>query len=91
MTNHEHPIRKAKLHVFRRFDHHEGGAKYIARFSPYDTWPIFFSGESAAQAIKAGETFRTEALDQHEQAYQNRMAGRDKAKAAREAKKGAAA
>ena len=89
MTNHEHPIRKAELHTFGRRDNIAGGTPFIARLHPYDTWPIFFKGQSEAEAIAAAEKFRTETIAQHEQAYQNRMAGRDKAKAARDAKKGA--
>ena len=89
MTNHEHPIRKAELHTWGRILPNGKGASFISRFHPYDTWPIFFHGDSEAATIEKAETFRTETIAQNEQAYQNRMAGRDKAKAARDAKKGA--
>lgn len=62
------------------------GVNYIARFHPYDTWPIFFHGVHQSDAVAKAETFRTETIGQHEQAYQNRMAGRDKSKAARDRK-----
>jgi hypothetical protein len=87
MTNHEHPIRKAQLHTFSRVDGNTGtGVEFIARFHPYATWPVFFHGESEDAVIDKAEKFRTETIAQHEQAYQNRMAGRDKAKAARDRK-----
>ena len=88
MTNHEHPIRKAELHTFARRPGITGGTPFIARFHPYDTWPIFFSGDTEDEAKGKAEKFRTETIEYNEQAYQNRMAGRDKARAAREAKKG---
>lgn len=88
MTDHEHPIRKAELHTWGRgSDNYNGvGTAWVARFHPYDTWPIFFSGDTEDEAQVKAEEFRTETIDQHEQAYQNRMAGRDKAKAARDRK-----
>ena len=86
MTDHEHPIRKAELHTWGRILPDGSGAQYISRFHPYDAWPIFFHGDTEAASIGKAETFRTETIDQNEQAYQNRMAGRDKAKAARDRK-----
>jgi len=86
MIDHEHPIRKAAVHTFMRHWNEEGGVGFIARFHPYDTWPIFFHGSTESEVIEKAETFRTETIDQHEASYQNRMAGREKAKAARDRK-----
>lgn len=85
----QHPIRDADLHVFAGIGAAEG--RYIARFHPYDTYPIFFSGRSAEGAEGCAEAFRAETIAKHEGAFVSRQVARAKARAAREAKKSSAA
>ena len=61
-----HPMRKAPIHVFKRCDGGYKGVNYIARFYPYDTYPVYFHGESQAEAIAAAEVLRSEAIDKFE-------------------------
>ena len=61
-----HPMRKAQIHVFKRCDGGYRGVNYIARFFPYDSYPVFFHGETEEEAIAAAEALRTEAIDKFE-------------------------
>lgn len=76
-----HPIRNAELHVFRGIGSAEG--RFIARFYPYDTYPIFFTAKSESAAREAGETFRSETIEKHEQAFSNRAKAIEKARTTR--------
>lgn len=85
--DHQHPIRSAELHVFGGIGNAEG--RFIARFYPYDTYPILFIGKTEDAARQAGEDFRAETLAKHEADFISRAAARDRmraAKAAREAR-----
>lgn len=82
-----HPIRKAKLHTFERKDLEKGGVDWIARFHPYSTYPVFFTGKTEDEAVAKAEALRAEAIEKHEQSCINRA----KAAAARAAKKSKAA
>ena len=68
MTEHGHPIRKAKIHTFKRQDSEDGGANWIARFYPYGAYPVFFHGVDEVAAIASAEAVRTEAIEKHEAA-----------------------
>lgn len=61
-----HPMRKAQIHTFKRCDGGYRGVNYIARFYPYDSYPVFFHGETEAEAIASAEALRTEAIDKYE-------------------------
>jgi hypothetical protein len=61
-----HPIRKASIHTFQRVDSDGKGCEWIARFHPYKTYPILFSGKTRQEAVDAAETLRAEAIDKHE-------------------------
>lgn len=61
-----HPIRDAELHVFKRIEGMSGVARYIARFHPYDNWPVFFKGATAEEARNKAKEFRDECIEKHE-------------------------
>lgn len=61
-----HPIRKAELHVFARIEGNGKGAEFIARFHPYDNWPIFFKGDTPEEAESKAEDFRAECIEKNE-------------------------
>lgn len=87
MTDHSHPIRGMRIHVFGRDAiSDEGGVLFVARFFPYDKFPIFFSGNSAEQAREKAEDFRQDVIEKNEETYRKRMAALDKARAARKKK-----
>lgn len=79
----QHPIRKSEVHVFRR----EDGQKFIAKFTPYSTWPIIFIGNSAAEVRDKAEEFRADVIEKNESGYAKRQAALEKARAARKEKK----
>jgi len=61
-----HPMRDAELHTFERSTDSGKGAVWIARFYPYDTYPVFFHGATEADAIKNAEAIRSEAIEKYE-------------------------
>lgn len=83
-TSEQHPIRAAELHVFQGIGAASGC--YAARFHPYDTYPLLFTGASADAVEAKAEDFRSEIIAKHEAAF----AARAQAKQARLAKKEAA-
>tara|TARA_R110000868_G_scaffold42850_4_gene144540 strand:- start:479 stop:748 length:270 start_codon:yes stop_codon:yes gene_type:complete len=85
-----HPFRDAALHMFERQDSLDGGAAWIARFHPYDTYPVFFSGSTESAARAQAEAFRADAVAKHEASFINRQAAIEKARQTRQAKKEAA-
>ena len=82
-----HPIRNAALHIFARIDANEGGAQFIARFYPYDIYPVFFNGSTADEAVENAEKIRASAIEKHESSVIARQEARAKADATRKAKK----
>ena len=76
-----HPMRKAAIHTFQRNDTHLNGAKWIARFHPYDTYPVFFHGATEQAAIDAAEAIRTEAIEKYEAGIITRQNAKIKAAA----------
>jgi len=82
-----HPITEHQIHVFERVNYDGSGINAIARFWPYDSFPIFFAGSTPEKAIEAAEKFRAETVEKHEAAY----LARESARAAREAAKKAKA
>jgi hypothetical protein len=85
-----HPFRDAPLHVFERVDTLDGGANYLARFYPYDTYPVFFSGKNEDAARAQAEAFRADAIAKNEASFITRQAALEKARQTRQAKKDAA-
>lgn len=66
-----HPLELAEVHVFKQYPHYMGkGDKFVARFYPYDKWPIFFHGKTRREVIRSAETFRTTELEKHDNQYQ---------------------
>ena len=61
-----HPIRNAELHVFARVESNGKGAEFIARFHPYDNWPVFFKGGTPEEAESKAKDFRWECIKKHE-------------------------
>lgn len=61
-----HPIRKAELHIFKRVNKGDKGSEFIARYHPYDTWPVFFKGQTQDEAESKAEEFKQECIDKHE-------------------------
>ena len=61
-----HPIRDAELHVFARIESNGNGSEFIARFHPYDNWPVFFKGATAEDARNKASAFRAECIEKHE-------------------------
>lgn len=85
MTEHVHPIRKAPLHVWTRSDDLAAGKQFIARFHPYDVYPIFFSGDTQAEAVERAEHFRAQTIEVYEAKAISRMEAAAKRKAKKEA------
>lgn len=67
--SHQHPFRAAGLHLFQRADDETGGVQWIARFHPYDVYPIFFHGSTREEAQAAAEAFRADAVAKYEAKY----------------------
>ena len=61
-----HPIRKAEVHTFRRFEDTSKGHKWIAYFYPYSVYPVYFSGKTRQEVLNKAETMRAEAIEKHE-------------------------
>lgn len=80
----QHPIRAAEIRIFKRVD----GPEHVGRFSPYDTYPVLFTGTSEADVRGKMEAFANEVAEKNETAFLNRKAAIEKARAARK-KKGA--
>lgn len=85
-----HPFRDAALHVFERVDSERYGCSFIARFWPYETYPVFFPGATEADARGSAEAFRAEAIAKHEAAFIAKQEAAAKARASREKKAAAA-
>jgi len=85
-----HPFRDAELHVFGRMDDGHNGASFIARFWPYETYPVFFPGATEADAQSLAYRFRDEAVAKYEAQFIARQEAIEKARLTREAKKEAA-
>ena len=90
MTDHHHPFRDAELHVFMRCNANGKGASYLARFFPYDTYPVLFFAASQDGAIAKAEQFRGDTVAKHENAFTARQEAAAKARATKAAKKEAA-
>lgn len=80
----DHPIRKAALHVFAGIGDAE--SIFIARFHPYDTYPIFWRGFSEAAVRQQAEAFRADVIEKHEAKFQARAALRARTKARQKSK-----
>ena len=78
-----HPFRDAEVRVFKRIDADE----FIARFKPYDTYPVFWTGTTEAEARERAETFRADAIAKHEADFIARAQAAAKAKETRAKKK----
>lgn len=83
-TDLQHPIRAAELHVFEGVGNAAG--RFVARFHPYDTYPIIFTGPSADAVTKEAEAFRTSTIAKHEAAFAVRAAARARSRTKRAAK-----
>lgn len=68
MTIH-HPMRDAVIHIWTATDPMQNQPAYIARFYPYNTYPIFTTGDTPQEAAAKLEAIRTEALTKFEAAY----------------------
>ena len=79
-----HPFRDAELCVFKRIDADE----FVARFKPYDTYPVFWTGATEAEARERAEAFRADAIAKHEADFIARAEAAAKAKKIRARKKG---
>ena len=66
MTQEQHPIASAELHVFHRQTAGSGTVNWIAKLYPYDAYPIFFSGATEADCIARAEEFRAETIAKFE-------------------------
>jgi hypothetical protein len=69
MNNFKHPIRDAEVHTFQRTDNGSGKVSWLARFYPYNTYPVFFQGSSEEDVVTQAETLRAEAITKYETAY----------------------
>lgn len=78
-----HPFRDAELRVFKRIDADE----FIARFAPYDTYPVFWAGSTEAEARDRAEAFRADAIAKHESNFITRAEALEKARLTRKARK----
>lgn len=81
-----HPIRLAEIHTFKRVDSNGNGSEFIARFYPYKTYPVTFSGPTAESVTDLAEDMRAEAIEKHEASVIARQERQAKAKAAKKAK-----
>ncbi|MGN7869360.1 hypothetical protein [Paracoccus sp. 22332] len=82
----QHPIRSAELHVFQGLGAASG--RYVARFHPYDTYPVLFTGPSAEAVEAKAEAFRSDAIARHEAAFTARAQARQSRLAKKEATNG---
>lgn len=81
-----HPIRDAELHIFERCDGGANGPQHIARFWPYQTWPIFFAADGYFDVQWKAEDFRADVIAKNEAAVIARQEALAKARAARKKK-----
>jgi hypothetical protein len=81
-----HILKSAEVHVFDRVNYRGTGARYVAKFYPYSSFPIIFKGDTYEGVVESIETFREEQLAIHEKGFLNRAAGAKKRKDARDKK-----
>ena len=88
MSGLHHPMRDAEIHTFERANDSGKGACWIARFYPYNTYPVFFHGATEAAAIDNAEALRSAAIEKYEAGIIARKEAKLKAAKAREKKGG---
>jgi hypothetical protein len=83
-----HILRSAEIHVFERVYPDGTGARYVAKFYPYSSFPIIFKGDTYEGVEDSIEAFREEQLAIHEKGFLVRAAASKKRKEARDKNKG---
>ncbi len=74
----------APIHVFQRVrDMSGGGVEFIARFYPYDDFPILFSGNTKDDVAQKARDWREEQLEKYAKVREVKL---ENARKAREAK-----
>lgn len=73
MNDYQHPLRTAPLEVYERVD----GEKWIAHFSPWSNYPIFFNGSTREDVEGKANDFRDENADRHEAAFVQRAQAKE--------------
>lgn len=75
----DHPIAKAKLHLFKEID----GDLYIARFSPFNNWPVFWRSTDLEEVKQMAEDFRKDVIEKHKVRDENNQKAGERLKKAR--------
>lgn len=86
MTEHHHPIRDAAIHIFERSEYNGQGSRYLARFHPYNAYPVHALGATESEVVAKLETLRTEAIEKHEADVIRRKEAAERMKAKKAAK-----
>ena len=87
MSEFKHPMRDAPLHVFKRVQSDGKGYDWIAKFYPYNTYPIYHHGDTEQEAVDSAEAMREEAIVKYEKDYITRKEALKKAAETRKRKK----
>lgn len=64
-----HPLRDTDIHLFKRMHHNNYGHEFLAKFHPYEAWPIYFYGPTEKDCTEQAIQFRADALEKHEAAF----------------------
>ena len=76
-----HPFRDAQIHVYKRLDVED---EYLARFYPYNTYPVVWKGTTPEEATQRAEAFRVETLEKHEANYLQKLKNLERANKSKE-------
>jgi hypothetical protein len=77
----KHPLRDIGIAVFQCVEGE--GPRFIAKFEPFNGYPIFFTGDTADAARQQARDFADDAVTKHEAAFIARQEGLVKARAQR--------
>lgn len=89
MTEYKHPMRDLAVIIYARVEG-ETGPEFIAKFEPFASHPIFFTGKTANEVRAVVDVFTAETIAKYEASFIARMEGREKAAASRARKMEAA-
>lgn len=84
----EHPMLKARIHIFTRENYDGEGAKCTGRFYPYKAYPVVFTGKDGLEVFETMCDFVDEAVAATEKVKAAKAKGLAKGAATRAAKKG---
>lgn len=80
----KHPMRDLEVVVYQKIS--GNGYNFIAKYEPFNVYPIFFHGITEEDARQSAKKFADDTVEQYEKTYQNRKANAEKARQYRKKK-----